>query len=195
MKHVITTAATALVGAALVAGSVSAASAAPGAPGAPGAWGDGHSTITSGGVVRSTVPFAQGNRHQVRLTTTDTSTEGYVRSYYCPTGATVTSTWASSRCTHRGTAKVVSSVRVRTNGTTTSDIHTVSSTGLSGWQDGLIGLRTAGGRHADMAVELTFSAQTRGPGTSSASVRGFVSPIPGPYGFYVADTGIITTTR
>lgn len=48
----------------------------------------------------------RGNRHQVKFRTDNGVVSGFIRSYYCPTGATVTPRWASSRCTHRQTIRL-----------------------------------------------------------------------------------------
>ncbi|OAB86634.1 hypothetical protein AWH69_09195 [Janibacter melonis] len=62
------------------------------------------SEIVLGGawVVEFGTPI-RGNRHQVRLRTDNGVVSGFIRSWYCPTGASVSPRWASSRCTHRQT--------------------------------------------------------------------------------------------
>ncbi|HIZ99219.1 MAG TPA: hypothetical protein H9805_11660 [Candidatus Janibacter merdipullorum] len=56
-------------------------------------------------VVVGSLERLTGNRHQLKLTTSDTMVDshGTLRSYYCPAGASITPTWVSARCTHRAT--------------------------------------------------------------------------------------------
>lgn len=56
-----------------------------------GAW-----TVEFGSPIR-------GNRHQVRLRTDNGRVSGFIRSFYCLSGASVSPRWASARCTHRQT--------------------------------------------------------------------------------------------
>ena len=72
----------------------------------------------------------KGNRHQVRLRTDNGKVSGFIRSFYCPSGATVSPRWASSRCTHRQT------IYLKNQGG--NKVGWVSSTGNSATQRGYL---------------------------------------------------------
>ena len=53
-------------------------------------------------VVEGSLEGTPGNRHQIVVDRSQRDTvDGWVRSWSCPEGATVTMTWASSSCTYR----------------------------------------------------------------------------------------------
>lgn len=79
-----------------------------------GAW-----TVEFGGPIK-------GNRHQIKLRTDTGVVSGFVRSYYCPSGANISPRWASSRCTHRQT------ITLKNQGS--HKVGWVSSTGASATQ-------------------------------------------------------------
>lgn len=97
-------------------------------------WPEGKSRLQTKGMLLGSVEYERGNRHQVHLTSTSDEVSGFIRSWYCPSGVTVTPDWVSSRCTHRGTMRVV--------GPASERFHRVSSTGLSGRQWGYVGVDT-----------------------------------------------------
>lgn len=86
--------------------------------------------VLTGGFNNEFGPALRGNRHQVRLTTDNGVPKGWVRSFYCPSGASVTPTWASSRCTHRQTIYLKRMNRTK--------VGWVSSTSLSATQKGQV---------------------------------------------------------
>lgn len=121
----------------VLAATALAAAAAPAgaAPNGPSAWPTGKSIITSEGVIQGKISAERGNQHQVVLSSTDRSVSGHIRSWYCPTGVKVTSTWAPKSCTHRGTMKALDAGRFDDDNNISRDIHWVSSTGKSARQN------------------------------------------------------------
>lgn len=109
----------------------------------------------------------RGNRHQVRLRTDNGIVSGYIRSWFCPTGASVSPTWVSSRCTHRQTIWLKNLNRHK--------VGWVSSTGLSARQDSYF-MGTSGSRAWPFDADLTLFANTAvtddGDGTFYSFWRG-----------------------
>ena len=110
--------------------------------------------VLGGGFQNEFGPPIRGNRHQVRLTTDNGVVSGSMRSYYCPAGASVSPTWASSRCVHRQTMTFENFERQK--------VGRVSSTALSAKQEGLI----VGRRGTDRwPIEPDFTLYASGPVT------------------------------
>lgn len=154
-------AATLLAGTAL-AGTASAAPAAPitpqGSPGDDHRWTDVEVVLT-GKMPVEFGPAVLGNRHQLLLTTDNGEPYGALRSYYCPSGASISPTWASSRCTYRHT------ITLEDSG---DSVGWVSSTGLSGTQKGLVqGYRSSGYNpfDANLTLKATEPVTDDGDGT------------------------------
>lgn len=177
----------ALAAALLVAAPTTGASADPVTPGeraARSAPAGHHDFVSSGVVLAGAVnnefgPRIWGNRHQLRLTTDNGVASGYLRSFYCPSGASVSPTWASSRCTHRQT--------IRLQRWPGFDVGWVSSTGLSATQRGnLYGARDGRVRwplESNLTLYATGYAMDDGDGTfyswwREASVRGTFAGLP-----------------
>lgn len=102
----------------------------------------------------------KGNRHQIKLRTDNGTVTGFVRSWYCPSGANVSPRWASSRCTHRQTITLMNQSGHK--------VGWVSSTGRSATQqDYLMGKR--GSRvwpfDADFTLYATSGVTDDGDGT------------------------------
>lgn len=129
------------------------------------------------GVVEGSLSFTKGNRHQLVVKaatdprTGDTEATGYLRSYYCPSGATITHRWASSACTWRSTHAVTAAQ---------DGFSRVSSTQLSARQGGEITLRSSAGSSYRLPVDLVLR-QSSNPGGEwyrLATVSGNVSATP-----------------
>lgn len=156
------TAATLLAGTAL-AGTATADPAAPVTPQRAAAAGDHRFTdvevVLAGKMPVEFGPAILGNRHQLLLRTDNGRPAGTLRSYYCPTGASISPTWASSRCTYRHT------ITLQRTG---DSVGWVSSTGLSGTQKGLVqGYRSSGYNpfDANLTLKATEPVTDDGDGT------------------------------
>ena len=120
-----------------------------------------NSTYSEAVVVGSIYGF-RGNRHQFALSTTygNIDSGSKIRSWYCPSGASITPNWASSRCTLRSTYKLVNFVEEGYP----YDIGTVSSTGRSAQQIGEVrGKSVNSTAQRDLWVELSIFAHEGDP--------------------------------
>lgn len=98
-------------------------------------WPSGKSMIRTQGVTAGRISFSPGNVHQISMTTTDSSISAWMRSYYCPKGASYSERWVSKRCTHRVTWVVYDARGLRkADSPHPYDGHWVSSTGRSAEQ-------------------------------------------------------------
>lgn len=74
-------------------------------------------------VVSGTIEGVPGNRHQVVVDRSHRAQPGgWIRSFSCPEGATVTMSWASSRCTHR----LTQDLRLRSGTTATERLSSTT---------------------------------------------------------------------
>lgn len=155
--------------AAVLATTVLAAGLAAASPASAVSTEGGVATTGSSVVVAGALDGFRGNRHQLNLTTGDgmvhsTST---LRSYYCPSGASITPTWASVKCTHRATYKLSNFAQ----NNETSTIGRISSTGKSATQKAPVNARnTRSGRTTTIGVNLSLFGQIN----QSARVTGRV---------------------
>lgn len=172
MGRLLSTTRGALVAAALVASAAVAAPAATAAPGEPGTgqissapsahhrWAESH-VVLGGRVYTEFGPYISGNRHQLHLVTDNGVSSGYMRSYYCPSGASVSPDWASSRCTYRQ--------RIELSRWPGFSVGRVSSTSSSATQKGnLYGTRGSRGQwpfEADLTLYATGEPMDDGDGT------------------------------
>lgn len=115
-------------------------------------------------VVAGTVPGTPGNQHQLYLLHGRTGTSGYLRSWTCPEGVTVTNNTAPDSCTHR----VTQDLRMQYGW---SPIARISSTGKSGIfrTAHLVGVNRASGYRRSISTDLTFYAS---PGASVGGADG-----------------------
>lgn len=134
VRRAATGALTALAGAALITGLAAA-------PASADIRDDATETrvVLSGAMSTDAGKRLPGNRHQLHLATHAGKVQGALRSYFCPAGASVTPTWASSRCTHRYTYKLTN---FRQDGET-SLVGRISSTQRSAAVRGPVVLRSA----------------------------------------------------
>lgn len=104
-------------------------------------------------VLSGTVEGTPGNRHQLYLLDGHGGATGYLRSWTCPDDATVTDTWASSRCTHR----ITQDVREQWGN---PPYTWISSTGRSGRfvEAKLVGVNRDSGYRRVLSADLTFKA-------------------------------------
>lgn len=146
------------------------ASAAP-KPGTTG-WG-GSGSVVSNAVIDGAVPFERGNKHQLRISSTGSQVTGYVRSYFCPTGATVTDKWASSKCVHRGTARLTAGYRLVQSEPAGSP-QWISSTGRSAYHTGLFQFRkNAQVANRDFSIQAHLTHHLVSPnGTATRTTGG-----------------------
>lgn len=103
-------------------------------------------------VVEGPMDGIPGNRHQVYVLSNQQGAGGSIRSWTCPDGATVTSKWVSSKCTHR----VTQDLREKWGDPPQARI---SSTGRSGVIKGpLVGVNRSTGYVRVLATDLTVRA-------------------------------------
>lgn len=134
----------------------------------------GYVTSASGVAVGKAEQFS-GNRHQVVLDTVNgyVANGGYIRSYYCPSGATISSSWASSKCTWRSTFTL--SNFAQNNETTL--VGRVSSTGNSAVQGPPV-LAKSRTSTASRVVDLNLSIYRMSEGGQPFWVKGHVNGAP-----------------
>lgn len=104
----------------------------------------------------------QGNRHQVVLNTAGGSVQSTsrVKSYYCPSGASITATWVSSKCVLRSTHSI--------GFVDGSPIGRISSSGQSASQRGWVRLvSTATGRSTVVWSQLSLYPARTNPVTGT----------------------------
>lgn len=156
-------------------------------PGETG-WG-GTGVVETNLVIEGAADFERGNRHQVKVVTTGGQVSGYIRSYFCPTGATVTDRWASSKCVHRGTARAVSGSRI-TGGELDGPMQWISSTGKSALQTGAVVYRKPSGAQFGVAMNFTHFLGTK----PASTFRGGIGHEGGPAYDFTAYRGFIRTS-
>lgn len=121
---------------------------------------NGWTTTTSNVAVGKAEGFA-GNRHQVVLQTVNgyVAKDSYIRSYYCPSGATISPTWASSKCTWRSTYLLSNFEQNGESGL----IGRVSSTGASATQTNLVTAKSRNSsKRAQVVVNLKIYRMAEG---------------------------------
>lgn len=148
-----------VISAAAVLGGLATAS-----PASAATTGYANAVTKSSSVVTGKIAGFAGNRHQFVLTTVEgkVASGSKIRSYYCPSGASISPTWASSKCTLR------SSYAVR-NSYVTWNIGSISSTGRSATQLGPV-MASSSTRSIDLGVELKLFRQDGDPTTLQGTV-------------------------
>lgn len=121
-------------------------------------------------VAHGTIDGLRGNRHQVRLYTWEGKVmNSRVRSYYCPSGATITPTWISSKCVLRSTYSLTN---FRQNNET-SHIGRVSSTGRSATQIApVLAKNSSTGKSLVLGSDIKLYSRVDGDGVGYVSVSG-----------------------
>lgn len=104
-------------------------------------------------VISGTVAGTPGNRHQFYLIDGVGGPDGYLRSWSCPPGATVTTRWVSSSCDHR----LTQDLRKRWG---TNPSARISSTGRSGSHvASLTGVNRDSGYKRNLSSDLVAFAE------------------------------------
>lgn len=123
-------------------------------------------------------PTIMGNRHQVHLKTDNGEVSGHMTSYFCPTDASVSPTWASSKCIKRQ--------RIDFETVDGHPVGWVSSTGRSATQKGFFaGVRTSGRNMLEPSFTLYSTSDILDDGNedfysfwSQARAQGSMSGVP-----------------
>lgn len=121
-------------------------------------------------VAHGTIDGLRGNRHQVRLYTWEGEvSSSRVRSYYCPSGATITPTWVSSKCVLRSTYSLGNFTQNRETGL----IGRVSSTRRSATQSGpVLATNSSTGKKLLLSSDVKLYSYVNGDGVGNVKVQG-----------------------
>ena len=121
-------------------------------------------------VAQGAIDGLRGNQHQVRLYTWQgTVMNSRVRSYYCPSGASVTPTWASSKCALRSTC----SLRNFAQNNETSHIGKVSATRRSATQSGpVLATNSYTGKSLLLSADVKLYSHVNSDGVGDVKVQG-----------------------